>query len=115
MIVAIIGVCHLNATYPLSTRTSRLIDSDLVGFAVDPAHQGKGLAKKMLQWGFDRSEEEKLPIYLEASPAGDPVYIHYGFKPIGHFEMFDGSEIVRCMIRRPQSAPEEANGTIGQK
>ncbi|KAK4555720.1 hypothetical protein LTR86_007473 [Recurvomyces mirabilis] len=86
----------------------------LVGFAVDPAHQGKGLARKMLQWGFDKSEQEKLPVYLEASPAGDPVYIHCGFKPIGQFEIMEGSEIVRCMIRRPNSASNVLNGEVGQ-
>ncbi|KAK5112018.1 hypothetical protein LTR62_004552 [Meristemomyces frigidus] len=74
----------------------------LHAFAVHPEHQGHGLARRMMQWGFDKADEDGLPIYLEASPAGDPVYIHFGFKPVGQIEMLEGKETCRVMIRQPR-------------
>ena len=35
-----------------------------------------------MQWGLERSVEENLPAYLEASTAGFPLYQKLGFKKI---------------------------------
>ena len=51
--------------------------------AVDPAWQGKGVAKRLMQWAFDRCKEEAVPIILIASVAGRPLYKALGFKVVG--------------------------------
>jgi GNAT superfamily N-acetyltransferase len=44
--------------------------------------QRKGVGAALVQWGLDRSREERLPAYLEASPAGFPLYQKLGFNKI---------------------------------
>jgi predicted N-acetyltransferase YhbS len=44
--------------------------------------QRQGVGAALVQWGLDRSVEEKLPAYLEASTAGFPLYQKLGFKKI---------------------------------
>ncbi|KAH6894209.1 hypothetical protein B0T10DRAFT_479826 [Thelonectria olida] len=50
--------------------------------AVDPAYQGKGIAKKLVQWGLDEaSRRGGLEAITEASSMGRHVYAKLGFKP----------------------------------
>jgi predicted N-acetyltransferase YhbS len=44
--------------------------------------QRQGVGAALVQWGLDRSVEEKLPAYLEASTGGFPLYQKLGFKKI---------------------------------
>lgn len=44
--------------------------------------QRQGVGAALVQWGLDRSKEEGLPAYLEASPAGFPLYQKLGFDKI---------------------------------
>ena len=39
---------------------------------VHPAAQGLGVGKALLSWGFERADRDKLPMYLEATPAVRP-------------------------------------------
>ncbi|TQN65749.1 hypothetical protein CSHISOI_09660 [Colletotrichum shisoi] len=52
--------------------------------AVDPAFQGKGIAKKLVQWGLDEAKRRGgLELLLEASSMGRHVYSKLGFKQEG--------------------------------
>lgn len=46
--------------------------------AVHPDFQGRGVCSLMLQYGVKRG----LPMYLEASDEGYPVYLHKGFQEL---------------------------------
>lgn len=48
--------------------------------ATRPEYQGKGAGGKLLRWGLERSDADGTETYLEASPAGKPVYERFGFK-----------------------------------
>jgi GNAT superfamily N-acetyltransferase len=45
--------------------------------------QGRGVAKRMMELGIEKAQEESLPIYLLASPAGVPLYRRFGFLTVG--------------------------------
>lgn len=50
--------------------------ADLGILAIDPAAQGKGIGKALLDWGLRYADETSIPLYLEASngtPALVPV------------------------------------------
>ncbi|KZL77794.1 GNAT family acetyltransferase [Colletotrichum tofieldiae] len=51
---------------------------------VDPKFQGKGIAKKLVQWGLDEAKRRGgLELLLEASSMGRHVYSKLGFKQDG--------------------------------
>ncbi|KAL2783854.1 hypothetical protein BJX66DRAFT_110874 [Aspergillus keveii] len=49
---------------------------------VHPNYQRRGIASDLLKWGFEKSEELGLPLYLEATAEGRPVYERYGFETV---------------------------------
>ncbi|EFQ33779.1 acetyltransferase [Colletotrichum graminicola] len=52
--------------------------------AVDPKFQGKGIAKKLVQWGLEEAKRRgELEVLLEASTMGRHVYSKLGFKQDG--------------------------------
>ncbi|KAF6812403.1 GNAT family protein [Colletotrichum musicola] len=55
----------------------------LVVLGVHPDWQGKGVGKKIMQWGLERAAAEDVPITLFASPAGHPFYKRLGFDVVG--------------------------------
>ncbi|RPA76703.1 acyl-CoA N-acyltransferase [Ascobolus immersus RN42] len=69
---------------------------------VSPNHQRKGVAKKLLAWAMERATRENLPLTLEASQAGRPVYTRMGFQTIAELEDFPGG--APCMVWRAQPA-----------
>lgn len=60
--------------------------------AVEPEHQGEGVAGSLLRPMLARADEEGLPCYLEtADPANVPFYEKYGFEVIvGEIEADSG-------------------------
>ncbi|GAA5865135.1 hypothetical protein JCM8547_007725 [Rhodosporidiobolus lusitaniae] len=48
---------------------------------VDPKYQKTGAGSTMLRWGCKLADEEKVPMYLEATDVGVPLYKRYGFVP----------------------------------
>jgi GNAT superfamily N-acetyltransferase len=64
-------------------------------------HQGKGLAKRMLQIVLDHGDRDRLPIYLEATPHGLALYKKNGFVECGEFSIADGRYTITLMIRQP--------------
>lgn len=70
-------VAELQASFPPS-----LFALDLC--AVDPTHQGKGIAKQLVQWGLaEASRRGNLESVTEASSMGRHVYEKMGFRPEG--------------------------------
>ncbi len=61
-----------------------MLTHDIVAnlLATDPAYQRKGLATRLLKHVLDMADEEKRKVYIEATPAGHPVYLKLGFKDL---------------------------------
>jgi GNAT superfamily N-acetyltransferase len=76
---------------------------------VHPNHQRKGIGKKLLQWGLDRADKEKIVSWLFARPAAAKMYRNAGFKPVGLLEVHvpeddEPLDVVpgEAMLREPQ-------------
>ncbi|RSL61898.1 hypothetical protein CEP54_005964 [Fusarium duplospermum] len=78
----------------IMARTCRLPSSDnyfcpriddlpqygIMDIAVDPAFQGRGIARMLVEWGINKAKEEGVPIELSATPAGSGLYAKLGFE-----------------------------------
>jgi GNAT superfamily N-acetyltransferase len=56
---------------------------DLRRMMVDPDHQRKGIGQKLLQWGLDLADKQKMVCWLYARPAAVRLYESAGFKVMG--------------------------------
>lgn len=54
--------------------------------ATSPSFQCRGIGSKLIQWGIDIADAEKLPCWAHASPAGHNLYKKAGFQEIGSSE-----------------------------
>jgi ribosomal protein S18 acetylase RimI-like enzyme len=87
--------------------TTRLNASSLVGsipnLAVDPAHQGRGLGRLLLQTAIDFFRRSGMQVAkietLEQNPIGQNLYPSLGFQEIArqiHYAMrLDGEDLIR--------------------
>lgn len=64
------------------------IPADLVFIAVDPAYQGSGVGRMLVQWGIEKAKAEGKGLYLSATPAGKPFYTRLGLEEVGGFEIW---------------------------
>lgn len=76
--------------------------------AVHPAYQGKRVSSLLLRHG----QETGLPLYLESSHEGRPVYLHKGFRELGprlEIRREDGSlvESLPTMLYDPDRLPRQ--------
>ncbi|KAL1994165.1 hypothetical protein VTN49DRAFT_2834 [Thermomyces lanuginosus] len=71
------------------TKLRKRVELDLL--IVDPKYQGRGIGKMLLKWGFEYAEKAKLPIYIEATEAGRPVYEKAGLKILLE-DLFDSTQ-----------------------
>ncbi|OJZ82289.1 hypothetical protein ASPFODRAFT_222097 [Aspergillus luchuensis CBS 106.47] len=71
----------------------------LSNLAVSSTAQGKGVGKKLLQWGIDRSEEEGIPATLVSTDAGLALYTSRGFRNSGWLFFDDGRQKQTVMRR----------------
>lgn len=54
---------------------------------VHPDHQRNGVGRKLLQWGLDLADKEKMVSWLFARPAAAKMYQDAGFKVVGVAEV----------------------------
>lgn len=55
---------------------------DLQTVAVHPSHQRRGVGKLLMEWGMDVAERMNVPVYLEATHEGVPLYEKCGFETL---------------------------------
>ena len=76
---------------------------------VDPAHQRKGLGRKLVFYGLDLADEEGVCASVVASAVGDKLYVSCGFESVGKIGDGDGNPLRnlpggRVMFREPSSS-----------
>ncbi|OJJ84639.1 GNAT family N-acetyltransferase [Aspergillus glaucus CBS 516.65] len=69
---------------------------DMLG--THPSHNGKGIASMLLKWGLDRADNDGVPVFLSASPAGKPMYERRGFRVVQEEEVA-GGHVQAYMVR----------------
>jgi GNAT superfamily N-acetyltransferase len=55
----------------------------LIFLATSPEFERKGIGSKLLKQGLQEAEEDAVPVYLGATPAGRPLYERNGFELMG--------------------------------
>ncbi|KAJ1554502.1 hypothetical protein HK405_004890, partial [Cladochytrium tenue] len=58
-------------------------DPGLETLAVAPTGQRTGAGSALVAWGAALADAEGLPIFLEATPVGYPLYLRFGFEALG--------------------------------
>ena len=77
--------------------------------AVDPQHQGKGYASKLLNEMLSHIDEEGLPCYLETEGEKNvSIYQHFGFKVMDEFVVPGTNDKTVAMLRKPKATNNEA-------
>ena len=64
---------------------------------VSPPYQRQGIGGKMLRWGLDHAERERIPVTLEASVAGQSLYEKFGFKTVARSRIREDLEGVAML------------------
>ncbi|KAJ3958566.1 hypothetical protein N0V92_004839 [Colletotrichum tropicale] len=79
--------------------------------AVRPEHQRRGVGALLTKWGLDMAELAGLPVYLESSPVGYPLYQRLGFETLDdkvvHRAALVGKEKdveIPLMVKMPSNA-----------
>ncbi|KAK8048059.1 acyl-CoA N-acyltransferase [Apiospora saccharicola] len=75
--------------------------------AVRKSHHGKGLGKHLLSWGLERADQDGVEAYLQASPAGVPLYRKYGFEDIETVTMSRADNYAEVFMKRQ---PRQSQG-----
>jgi len=78
----------------------------LAALAVHPNYQRRGIASMLLKWGLDAADRDGLPLYLEASQSGKPVYSRHGFIEVASATFFDDTYTISAMQRMPAVQPD---------
>lgn len=74
---------------------------DLDVLATHPNFRRRGAATMLLRWGCDQADRDGLPVYIDASEAGVPVYEKYGFRVVnGPVPPPEGAS---AMLREPKA------------
>jgi hypothetical protein len=47
--------------------------------ATDPKYERRGAATSLIRWGIGHAAAEKMPIWIEATPTGYPLYQKLGW------------------------------------
>ena len=69
--------------------------------AVDPLHQGKGYASKLLRMKLAEIDKQNLPCYLNAQNENKvSLYEHFGFELIGKTKVPNSNFYYHGMLRK---------------
>lgn len=75
---------------------------------VHPDFQRKGIGAKLLQYGFDRAREDKVPLILFATLRGEKLYLKLGFREVNRVTVDEEHDLKwAAMIWYP---PDESMG-----
>ncbi|KAK5119168.1 hypothetical protein LTR85_007782 [Meristemomyces frigidus] len=80
--------------------------------ATHPQHHRRGVGAMHLKWGFEKADELGLPVYLESSPMGRPLYARMGFEEVGwspiNAELWGAKkDIPHALMLRPAKTQED--------
>jgi ribosomal protein S18 acetylase RimI-like enzyme len=77
----------------------------LLLLGVDPKHQGRGYASKLLNGMFKDTEREGLPYYLEAEGDNNvSMYKHFGFQVIDEYKIPNTEVELTAMLRESKGS-----------
>ncbi len=94
----------ISKTDPISLALTS-ITTVLLGLAVSPTHQRRGLGSMLLCEGLARADAAGARTYLESSAKGVGLYLSYGFRLVEDIEIdmrrYGGSGVAveKCMMR----------------
>ena len=106
------GLAGLRSAGPRGTALEEALQSArpqqphwlLVGIAVKPEIQGKGVGAALLRHGLERSERDGLSAYLECLEPLVPYYERHGFCHLHWIDMPEGAARQAGMLREPAAA-----------
>ncbi|KAL4917374.1 hypothetical protein BDW62DRAFT_183964 [Aspergillus aurantiobrunneus] len=67
--------------------------------AVDPQFGRRGLGGKLLKWGLDRADQERVVTFISSSPMGRGLYEKHGCRAVNSYEVVPGYRET-SMVRR---------------
>lgn len=70
----------------------------------DLAYQGSGAGKLLMRWGIEKIDADGCEGYLEASPAGKPVFEKRGFHAIDQQAYMGGAYVEYSMLREAEKS-----------
>jgi GNAT superfamily N-acetyltransferase len=81
---------------------------------VSPKHQRKGIGRKLIEWGINKADEERIVGYLNARPAAMKLYQAAGFEPVAPLNCVipeDDEQFIvptgYAMLRKPRPLADE--------
>lgn len=82
---------------------------DLQTIAVHPSHQRRGVGKLLMKWGINIAKQMRVPVYLEATHEGVPLYKKCGFETLkkgvllkSKVTKWEKDVVVPLMVRMPK-------------
>ncbi|EMC91180.1 hypothetical protein BAUCODRAFT_152467 [Baudoinia panamericana UAMH 10762] len=82
-----------------------------------PNHHRRGVGAMHLEWGFEQANKLGLPVWLEASPIGRPLYARMGFDTVGwlpfDFTRFkNGKDLPHALMLRQPERTKGVNSSV---
>ncbi|TKA25809.1 hypothetical protein B0A50_05564 [Salinomyces thailandicus] len=83
-----------------------------------PRHHRRGVGAMQLEWGVAEARRLGVPVYLESSPMGRPLYERFGFETVGWLEL-DAREwgldhdLPHALMLRPADAETVVGEAVG--
>ncbi|KAK2589774.1 hypothetical protein QQS21_012545 [Conoideocrella luteorostrata] len=70
-----------------------------------PEYQRHGIGSSLIRKGLQQANDQDTVSYVEGSPAGTPLYAHFGWVAKDKVPVLDGTWMITCMVRDPQPLP----------